>query len=70
MYREDNSNETKVDDEVVVVGDTVWFKDDYETSGEITEINGSTLTLEVEGEGGVPWDTETRVVHAAECWID
>ena len=37
--------------------------------GEITKINGNTLTLEVEGEGGVPWDTETRVVKASECWI-
>ena len=64
-----NLHEAKVEGKVVKVGDVVWFKDDYETAGEITKINGNTLTLEVEGEGGVPWDTETRVVKASECWI-
>jgi hypothetical protein len=63
-------HEAKVEGQVVEVGDVVWFKDDYETAGEITKINGNTLTLEVEGEGGVPWDTETRVVKASECWIN
>lgn len=64
-----NLHEAKVEGQVVKVGDVVWFKDDYETAGEITKINGNALTLEVEGEGGVPWDTETRVVNASECWI-
>ncbi len=68
IWKKERLDEARVEGRVVEVGDVVWVKDDYETAAEITKINGNTLTLEVEGEA--PWDTETRVVKASECWIE
>jgi hypothetical protein len=64
---------TKVEGQVVKVGDWVCFKSDVEQSGCITRIDGDRLFL-VAGPNGFSGDyiggQEKTVQSARDCWIE
>lgn len=60
---------------IVAVGDCVSFKDDYEMSGVITEINytkwnNNIKEITIETGGSDPEYEETHVLLASDCWVE